>query len=154
MKFINIFTSRLKGKRRNRNIKHIICLFFLFLFIFNVFYFNDNIFQDFNNENEIFSLHNDNFDFTDINLAAGPEIFVDPFKINFEKIWNFFSSKYESDLDMDIETYYRIGNNLGVVTDDKVYSVDNLLLYKTLLKDETDAFETYDSYLKLRASPL
>jgi len=154
MKFINIFTSRLKGKRRNRNIKHIICLFFLFLFIFNVFYFNDNIFQDFNNENEIFSRHNDNFDITDINLAAGPEIFVDPFKINFEKIWNFFSSKYESDLDMDIETYYRIGDNLGVVTDDKVYSVDNLLLYKTLLKDETDAFETYDSYLKLRASPL
>ncbi len=55
---------------------------------------------------------------------------------------------------MDIETYYRIGNNLGVVTYDKVYSVDNLLLYKTLLKDETDAFETFDSYLKLRDSPL
>ncbi|MCK4384194.1 MAG: hypothetical protein KAW66_12925, partial [Candidatus Lokiarchaeota archaeon] len=89
-----------------------------------------------------------------LDLAAGPEIFEDPFKINFEKIWNFFKSNYKSDLDMDIETYYRIGNNLGVVTYDKVYSVDNLLLYKTLLKDETDAFETFDSYLKLRDSPL
>jgi len=148
MNFINIFASRLKGKRRNRNFKYVICILFVFLFIFNVFYFNDNIIQDFNNENENFSPD------SDINLAAGPEIFVDPFKINFEKIWNFFRSKYESDLDMDIETYYRRGNNLGVVTFDKVYSVDNLLLYKTLLKDETDAFETFDSYLKLRDSPL
>jgi hypothetical protein len=154
MKFINIFASRLKGKRKNNNAKYIICLFFLFLFVFNVFYFNDNIIQDFNNQNEIFSHDNDNFDITDLDLAAGPEIFVDPFKINFEKIWNFFKSNYKSDLDMDIETYYRIGNNLGVVTYDKVYSVDNLLLYKTLLKDETDAFETFDSYLKLRDSPL
>ena len=154
MKFINIFASRLKGKRKNRNTKYVICLFFLFLFVFNVFYFNDNIIQDFNNQNEIFSRDNDNFDITDLDLAAGPEIFEDPFKINFEKIWNFFKSNYKSDLDMDIETYYRIGNNLGVVTYDKVYSVDNLLLYKTLLKDETDAFETFDSYLKLRDSPL
>jgi hypothetical protein len=148
MKFINIFASRLKGKRKNKNAKYIICLFFLFLFVFNVFYFNDNIIQDFNNKNEIFSHDND------FNLAAGPEIFVDPFKVNFTNIWNFFRSNYESDLDMDIETYYRIGNNLGVVTYDKVYSVDNLLLYKTLLKEETDAFETFDSYLKLRTSPL
>ena len=148
MKFINIFASRLKGKRKNKNTKYVICLFFLFLFVFNVFYFNDNIIQDFNNQNEIFSPDND------FNLAAGPEIFVDPFKVNFTNIWNFFRSNYESDLDMDIETYYRIGNNLGVVTYDKVYSVDNLLLYKTLLKDETDAFETFDSYLKLRTSPL
>ncbi|MHA1459840.1 MAG: hypothetical protein ACTSO8_00010 [Promethearchaeota archaeon] len=154
MKFINIFASRLKGKRRNSNIKYIICLFFLFLFIFNVFYFNDNNIQDFNDKNEIFSRDNDKFDIADLGLAAGPEIFVDPFKINFEKIWNFFKLNYKSDLDMDIETYYRIGNNLGVVTDDKVYSVDNLLLYKTLLKEETDAFETFDSYLKLRDSPL
>ena len=154
MKFINIFASRLKGKRKNRNTKYVICLFFLFLFVFNVFYFNDNIVQDFNNQNEIFSRDNDNFDITGLDLAAGPEIFEDPFKINFEKIWNFFKSNYKSDLDMDIETYYRIGNNLGVVTYDKVYSVDNLLLYKTLLKDETDAFETFDSYLKLRDSPL
>jgi len=148
MNFINIFASRLKGKRRKRNFKYIICIFFVFLFIFNVFYFNDNIIQEFNNESENFSPD------SDINLAAGPEIFVDPFKINFEKMWNFFRSKYESDLDMDIETYYRRGNNLGVVTFDKVYSVDNLLLYKTLLKDKIDAYETYDSYLKLRDSPI
>jgi len=136
MKFINIFASRLKGKRKNRNTKYVICLFFLFLFVFNVFYFNDNIIQDFNNQNEIFSRDNDNFDITDLDLAAGPEIFEDPFKKKKKKIWNFFKSNYKSDLDMDIETYYRIGNNLGVVTYDKVYSVDNLLLYKTLLKDE------------------
>ncbi|GAG97159.1 unnamed protein product, partial [marine sediment metagenome] len=34
------------------------------------------------------------------------------------------------------------------------YPIDNLLLYKTLLKDDTDAFETFDTYLKLKESPL
>ena len=124
------------------------------MFIFNVFYFNDDLFQDNSTESDIFSRDDNNFDITDIGLAAGPEIFVDPFKVNFTKKWNFFNFKYKSELDMGIETYYRKGNNLGVITDDKVYSVDNLLLYKTLLKDDIDAFDTFDSYLKLRDSPL
>lgn len=154
MNFNNNFALRLKGKRGNRNIKILFCIFFLLLFLFNFFYFNDNLFQDSNNAKDIFSHDDNNFDLTDIGLAAGPEIFVDPFKVNFTKKWNFFNSKYKSELDMGIDTYYRSGNSLGVVTDDKVYSVDNLLLYKTLLKDDTDAFDTFDLYLKLRDSPL
>jgi len=154
MNFNNIFALRLKGKRKNRNIKILIGIFFLFLFLFNFFYFNDNLFQDNNNVKDIFSHDDNNFDITDIGLAAGPEIFVDPFKVNFTKKWNFFNSKYKTELDMGIDTYYRSGNSLGVVTDDKVYSVDNLLLYKTLLKDSTNAYNTFDLYLKLRDSPL
>ncbi|MBY9019692.1 MAG: hypothetical protein KGD67_01445 [Candidatus Lokiarchaeota archaeon] len=91
---------------------------------------------------------------TNLNVSAGPEIFVDPFKVNFSKIWNFFNTNYKSDLDIIKNTYYRFGNNLGVVSFDKVYSIDNLLLYKTLLKDETDAIATFDTYLKLQDSPL
>jgi hypothetical protein len=124
------------------------------LFVFNVFYFNDNLFYDSKTESDNFSLDDNNLDITDISLSVGPEIFVDPFKINFTQKWNFFNSKYKSEFDMGIETYYRRGNSLGVVTDDKIYSVDNLLLYKTLLKDATDAFDTFDLYLKLRDSPL
>jgi len=154
MNFNNNFTFRLKGKRKDINIKILFCMFFLILFLFNFLYFNDNFFQDYYNESNSFSQDNNNFDLTDIGLAAGPEIFVDPFKVNFSNIWNFFNIKYKSELDADIETYYRRGNNSGVVTHDKVYSVDNLLLYKTLLKDDTDAFDTFDSYLKLRDSLL
>ncbi|MHA1458494.1 MAG: hypothetical protein ACTSQR_02400 [Promethearchaeota archaeon] len=93
-------------------------------------------------------------DETDLNIAAGPEIFVDPFTVNFSNIWNFFRTNYKTDLDMDKDTYYRFGNNQGVVSFDKVYSIDNLLLYKTLLKGDTDALETFDTYLKLQESQL
>ena len=154
MNYNNTFALRLKRKKRNGNAKILFCVFFLILFVFNVFYFNDNLLHDSSNESENFSLDNKNLDITDISLSAGPEIFVDPFKVNFTKKWNFFNSKYKSEFDMGIETYYRKGNSLGVVTDDKIYSVDNLLLYKTLLKDATDAFDTFDLYLKLRDSPL
>ena len=154
MNYNNIFALRLKRKKRNGNAKILFCVFFLILFVFNVFYFNDNLLHDNSNKSDNFSLDNKNLDITDISLSAGPEIFIDPFKINFTKKWNFFASKFKSDLDLDIETYYRRGNSLGVVTDDKIYSVDNLLLYKTLLKDATDAFDTFDLYLKLRDSPL
>ncbi|NVM43966.1 MAG: hypothetical protein HWN79_03525 [Candidatus Lokiarchaeota archaeon] len=154
MNYNNTFALRLKRKKRNGNAKILFCVFFLILFIFNVFYFNDNLLHDSINESDNFSLDNKNLDITDISLSAGPEIFVDPFKINFTKKWNFFASKFKSDIEMDIDTYYRKGDSLGVITHDKVYSIDNMLVYKTLLKDDTDAYDTFDSYLKLRASPL
>jgi hypothetical protein len=120
------------------------------MFVFNVLYFNDNYFQNINPDKIFFS--QDNVD--EINLAAGPEIFQDPFKVNFADIWSFFKANYESDLALDIETYFREGNDVGDIIDDKVYPIDNLLLYKTLLKDETNAFDTFDTYLKLKESPL
>lgn len=154
MNFSKNFTFRLKGKKKIINVNILFSFLFLTLLFFNFFLFNNNLFQDNINESDIFSQNNNNSDINDIGLAAGPEIFVDPFKNNFTNIWNFFKIKYKSELDINIGTYYRRGNNLGVVTHDKVYSVDNLLLYKTLLKDDTDAYDTFDSYLKLRDSIL
>ncbi|MHA1239302.1 MAG: hypothetical protein ACTSQU_00790, partial [Promethearchaeota archaeon] len=129
-------------------------MFFIFIFTINAFYLDYNIKQSYNNSTDNFYQDFDITDETNLNIAAGPEIFVNPFTVNFSKVWNFFRTNYKSDLDMDKDTYYRFGNNLGVVSFDKVYSIDNLLLYKTLLKDDTDAIETFDTYLKLRESPL
>jgi hypothetical protein len=154
MNHINVFALKMKGNKGLRKPKLILCTLFIFMFVFNVFYFNDNYFQNINPQNEVFSQDNIEFNVDEINLAAGPEIFQDPFKVNFDDIWNFFRANYESDLALDINTYFREGNNVGVITDDRVYPVDNLLLYKTLLKDDTDAFETFDTYLKLKESPL
>ncbi|MFX1499074.1 MAG: hypothetical protein ACFFBH_16275 [Promethearchaeota archaeon] len=81
-------------------------------------------------------------------------LFQDPFKKNFEKIWNFFRNNYRSDLGMDVDTYYREGNSVGTILDDKVYSLDNLLLYKSLLKEDITPIETFSNYLKLREYPL
>ena len=139
---------------RNRTAKILFSIFFLFLFVFSFFYINNGFIQANNVKREPFSPDNNLSDVNHLGLAAGPEIFVDPFKVNFTNIWNFFKFKYKSDLDFDIDTYYRKGNNLGVVTNDKVYSIDNLLLYKTLLQDDTSAYDTFDIYLKLRDSLL
>ncbi|MBY8979106.1 MAG: hypothetical protein KGD72_01840, partial [Candidatus Lokiarchaeota archaeon] len=131
-----------------------LCIFFIFIFTFNVFYLDYNIKQDFSGSTDDFYQDFDIMDEANLNIAAGPEIFLDPFTVNFSNIWNFFRTNYVSDLDMEKDTYYRFGDNLGAISFDKVYSVDNLLLYKTLLKDDTDAIETFDTYLKLRESPL
>ncbi len=154
MNFVNDFALKMKGNKGLRKTKVILCTFFIFMFIFNVLYFNDNYFQKINPHNDFISQDNVEFNVDEINLAAGPEIFQDPFKVNFSDIWSFFKAKYESDLALDINTYFREGDETGVITDDKVYPIDNLLLYKTLLKDDTDAFETFDTYLKLKESPL
>ena len=154
MNFIKGFALKMKGNKGLRKTKVILCSFFIFMFIFNVLYFNDNYFQKINPHNDFISQDNVEFNADEINLAAGPEIFQDPFKVNFDDIWSFFKAKYESDLALDINTYFREGNDIGDITDDKVYPIDNLLLYKTLLKDDTDAFETFDTYLKLKESPL
>jgi len=154
MNFINVFALKMKRNKGLRKTKLILCTFFIFMFVFNVLYFNDNDFQNINPHDIFFSQNNVKFNVDEINLAAGPEIFQDPFKVNFDDIWSFFKAKYESDLALDIETYFREGNDTGIITDDKVYPIDNLLLYKTLLKDDTNAFETFDTYLKLKESPL
>jgi len=154
MIFISTFSSKVKGKKGKKFFKLVLCMFFIFIFTINAFYLDYNIKQSYNNSTDNFYQDFDITDETNLNIAAGPEIFVNPFTVNFSKVWNFFRTNYKSDLDMDKDTYYRFGNNLGVVSFDKVYSIDNLLLYKTLLKDDTDAIETFDTYLKLRESPL
>ena len=154
MNFINVFALKMKGNKGFRKTKVFLCTFFIFMFVFNVLYFNDNSFQNINPHNDFFSHDNVEFNADNINLAVGPEIFQDPFKVNFSDIWDFFKANYESDLSIDIETYFREGDEMGVIIDDKIYPIDNLLLYKTLLKDNTDAFETFDTYLKLKESPL
>ena len=150
----NIFSAKFKGKKGTSFFKLALCIIFISVFTINTFYLGYNITQDYNDTSNNFSQVFEYADETNLNTAAGPEIFVDPFTVNFSKIWNFFRTNYKSDLDMDKDTYYRFGDNLGVVSFDKVYSIDNLLLFKTLLKDDTDAIETFDTYLKLRASPL
>ena len=153
MIFSSIFSAKFKGKKGTSFFKLVLSIIFISIFIINTFYLDYNIIQDYNDTSNDVSQVFESTDGT-LNTAAGPEIFVDPFTVNFSKILNFFKTNYKSDLDMDIDTYYRFGDNLGVVNFDKVYSVDNLLLFKTLLKDDTDAMETFDTYLKLRESPL
>ncbi|MFX0009690.1 MAG: hypothetical protein ACFE9R_05195 [Candidatus Hermodarchaeota archaeon] len=101
------------------------------------------------NHTKIEEINKDN-----LNSATGLEIFQDPFRINFSKIWTFFDSKYNTDLDGEVDTYYRYGNNIGTIISNNVSSFDNLLLYKSLLQDQLDYYDTFDTYLKLQETAL
>jgi hypothetical protein len=126
------------------------CFFILFIFITNFIY----ISQSFTQNPTLDSSTNTAANISTPESAVGLEIFQEPFKINFDKIWTFFRTNYESDLTLNLSTYYRRGDSTGSILSDLIYSNDNLNLYRTLLKEEIDYYETFDSYLKLRQSPM
>ena len=88
-----------------------------------------------------------------IEPSAGIEIFQDPFTVNFEDMLQFFNAKYKTDLNLDVDTYYREGDATGIITDDTVYPVDTMLLYNTLMKDDLTSEQTFSNYLALKNSP-
>ena len=53
MNFIKGFALKMKGNKGLRKTKVILCTFFIFMFVFNVLYFNDNYFQKINPHNEL-----------------------------------------------------------------------------------------------------
>lgn len=155
MKLTN--TSTFWRKRGNYRVKakQITSLLIIFAMLISILFFlknfsfsNDKVtlLQNKNNDEE----YNTQFP----NSADIGYLFQDPFKKNFDEMWKFFRSKYISDLGLDIDTYYREGNSVGTILDDKVYPLDNLLLYKSLLKEDITPTETFNNYLKLREYPL
>lgn len=151
MSHTNYCFLKLKSKMRGKQVKKLIVLCLLCILFLNFFYFFNNT----NQHNSTYyqsSSQNDN-EFISLESSAGIELFQDPFTINFEKIWQFFETKYLSSLDLNVDTFYREGDDIGTIIDDKIYPVDNLLLYNTILKSETNASETFRIYLDLKNSP-
>jgi hypothetical protein len=143
--------SQIKHRKNAVKKKEILCLFLIFICFLNFFHIFNNFYYS---ENKGSSLENNNQSQPILlNSADIGYLFQDPFTKNFDKIWNFFSNNYESDLTLQLDTYYREGDSAGTILDDRVYPIDNLLLYKSLLKDDTSPSETYDNYLLLKESP-
>ncbi|MFW9938202.1 MAG: hypothetical protein ACFFD5_11175 [Candidatus Thorarchaeota archaeon] len=153
MNSINSFLFKIKREHKKNQVKKLFCLSLIFILIINFFYIFNNFSQLSNNltQNPISDKKND---IQTPNLSADPTLFQDPFTINFDKIWEFFDTNYLSDLGLDVDTYFRNGDNVGIITDDIVYPVDNLYLYNTFLKGETSATEIFNIYLDLKDSIL
>ena len=152
MSHTNYWLLKLKSKMRGKQVKKLTIVTLLCILFLNFFYFFNNT----NQHNSTYyqpSSQNDN-ELISLESSAGIELFQDPFTINFEKMWQFFETNYLSSLDLNVDTYYREGDDIGTITDDKIYPVDNLLLYNTILKSETNASETFRIYQELRKSPL
>jgi hypothetical protein len=124
--------------------------------------FTFNIFSIFNESNQL-NLNDEfgenrenlnNFNLEKLETATDISILNNPYTVNFDEIRTFFESNYESSLTLDISTYFRYGDANGIITDDTIYSEDTLFIYNSLLKSELDKTEIFDTYLKLKSTPL
>ena len=141
------------SKRRNLT-KVAVCFFLISLFFLNfIFIQNQNSFSDYPFINK-----NENIETTDpylLDTANDISELQDPFTINFSNIWSYFSANFLSDLtEYDISTYIRAKDSGGTIVDNGVYSLDNLLLYNSLLDVEYDQEETFEKYIQLKSTPL
>ncbi|MHA1105256.1 MAG: COG1470 family protein [Promethearchaeota archaeon] len=146
-------TPHLRENKKQDNFRKILSLVLITFMIINFMYFSYNNYQ---NNIHLVELPTQEFydeNDSDLNPSAGISLFQDPFTVNFEKIWQFFNGKYQTELEMGVDTYFRSGNVSGIITDDTVYPIDTLTLYNTLLRDEFDWMELYDNYLALKTSP-
>ncbi|TFG01014.1 MAG: hypothetical protein EU541_00560 [Promethearchaeota archaeon] len=88
--------------------------------------------------------------------GADISLLQDPYTANFNDTWQFFESNYQSDLGYEIQTYFREGSADGTIINSLVYSLDNLLLYNTLLKsiNDYDYSQILEKYLDLKNTDL
>ena len=148
---MNFFKNYYLGNRKRyiekRNLKKIGVIFLLGCMIISNFIFiqNQNNQFDFSNKNVII----DTDSHKEINpifprISADPSEFHDPLSINFTSGLT----------DYDIETYVRGRDSGGTTVDNGVYSLDNLLLYNSLLDYNNNQSETLEAYIKLKSTPL
>ncbi|MFX1339029.1 MAG: hypothetical protein ACFFDK_10500 [Promethearchaeota archaeon] len=87
--------------------------------------------------------------------SDNPSELQDPFTKNFSNIWDYFNLNFKSGLTKyEIDTYIRSKDSGGSTVDNGVYSLDNLLLYNSLLDFNYDQNETFTAYNKLKTTPL
>jgi len=155
MSFSNFYSTVQKKRRKEQIVKRIFVIFFILIFTISILNIKDIANLDYSVD-EINNTHENIFDFkdNDLEIATDTSMLQDPYNENFELVRDFFENKYISDLDFDISTYYRYGDVNGIITDDTIYSEDNLHIYNSLLKSEIDPTETFDTYLKLKSTPM
>lgn len=155
MKFLNLFDIGKRKNQKKQGIKLLICLFFTFIILLNFLFITNNNHKIISSE-ENFSTNNFNNNSTinDLQTSSPISILQDPFTKNFDQVRQFFENNYQSSLGFDIPIYYRYGDTNGDITDDRIFSEDNLLYYKSLMQTEINDIETYEIYLDLKDTTL
>ncbi|MFX1376607.1 MAG: hypothetical protein ACFFA0_12425 [Promethearchaeota archaeon] len=149
MSLFNFYASGKKCRQRRQFIKIIICIFFILIFSLNFLSYYSSSNQAYYSDEDISSNNESNLD-----VATDTSMLQNPFTENLDLLRTFFENKYQSNLDLDITLYFRKGDQNGIITDDTIYSEDNLFMYKSLMQSEIDEIETFDIYLKLKTTPL
>ena len=153
---MNYHNSFLSQRKLNKGVKRKLLSFLLIsailfnLAVVNIFFFNTPN-NNLSNENDIIGNENP---LTPKTQGGDISLIKDPFTNNFSDIWDFFKDNYYINLWGDTPTYYGEGDVNGVISDESIYSLDNLLLYDTLLNHEYDSTEVLEIYNQLKSTPL
>lgn len=149
MELSNLFIKGKKRRQIDQRLKIVISLFLISIFLLNILNINFSG-ENFSAENrDILDNPTDN-----LQTSSATSMLQDPFTENFAQLRDFFETKYQSSLDFDIPTYFRYGDSDGNITDDTIFSEDNLFYYNSLTKMEIDDFETFEIYLDLKDTTL
>ena len=156
MSLFNFFAIGKKRRQKSQILKISFCLFLTLIIIMNFVYFDNFSNQTIYSNNEIDNINGVNPDFVPINLETASDITMlqNPFIENFDTLRSFFENNYKSSLDLNISLFYREGDVNGTITDDTIYSEDNILMYNSLMNTEISPTEIFDIYVKLRSTPL
>ncbi len=156
MSFFKFYALGKKGRQKRQYIKIIICVFFTLMFTLN--FLNHYVYSNQTNDlDEVIDSKNENlfnFDQNNLDIATDISMLQNPFIENFDLLRIFFDNNYKSSLDLDISLYFREGDTSGIISNDTIYSEDNLLMYNSLMNKELDPTEIFDIYLKLKSTPL
>ena len=116
------------------HLKHALCLIFIITFLLSIILIHYPVSQNLSDlEHDYYSV-------------------IPPYRIHLNDTCNFFKDKYDS-VYSDL-LYYRRGDTDGNILDEAVYSIDNLLFYKTAEKysEDLSGSETYSSYIDLKST--
>ena len=145
-----------KSRQKKQYLKIIFCFFFISI-IFLSFIKTHDLSRNIGYSSENPNREEEDFSKNELNIpeiATDISMLQDPFTKNLDSLLNFFGDNYESVLNPEVSTYFRYGDPNGTIIDDRIYSEDNLLFYKTLMKSQISEIETFDTYLKLKSTPL
>jgi len=155
MRFLDLLNIGKKNRSKNQHLKIFLCLFFTILILFNFLYTNNIYTTNFSEETLSPNIEDrDKSNSNSLSTSTGPSMLQSPFTENLDALHNFFENKYQSSLFPSITAYFRTGDRDGDITDDTIFSEDNLLLYKSLMEPENNKTETFDIYLNLKETLL
>ncbi|TFG01321.1 MAG: hypothetical protein EU540_03955 [Promethearchaeota archaeon] len=157
MSFINLFKNVIRSRKGDKKhvLRNLICLFFILVFLLNFLFLIDNNSKNYYSDNENNALQTEigAKDLDSLKLSQSPdELLQDPFTINFDDMGIFFNNYFKSDYNKTF--YVSESKSDGVIIDNKINSRDNLLLYKSLIKEDYDEDSTLKAYLDLKSTPL
>ncbi len=143
-------------RKRNSRLKILFPLLIMTIIVLNTLFVSKN-FNSLNLTEDEFQNKNENIVSIDSpapKTSIDTSMLQDPYTKNFENLKEFFINNYQSDLDYDIPTYFRVGDGTGNIIDDTIFSEDNLLLYRTLMRAELNESEIFETYLQLKNTTL